>query len=189
MTVTFDYYEAFLAEYNGRVPSRKILHPYPRNRAALVKKYAWSVLTPLGFSEVAKYSPLLSLGSGDGYNEHVLQQLGADVLATDIDGVPLHGPWGEVLGLDAEDATAIHHKRNIFLSWPHYTADWDAAALEASQCEYVIYVGEGPGGCCGSPALHTVLWEKFEEIDPPSDENLLVRWPGLNDYMAIYKRR
>lgn len=49
----------------------------------LREKYSYSVLSPTMLATICGYSPLVEIGAGNGYNDWLLQQMGAQVVAFD----------------------------------------------------------------------------------------------------------
>jgi len=75
--------------------------------------------------------------------------------------------------------------RNLFLCWPPYEEPLAYTSLKKFKGKYVIYVGEGYGGCTGCNRFHNLLEKEFdleETVDIP-------QWFGIHDSMYIYKRK
>lgn len=49
---------------------------------------------------------------------------------------------------------------------------------------YLIYVGEGHGGCTGDDWFFTKLHADFEEVDSVD----IPSWWGIHDHCVIYKK-
>ena len=177
------------------------------NRMPMTRRYAWSCLSEEAVRLAVQQGPLLSLGAGNGYNEWLLQREGGDVIATDVapprvaddideggwywktrDDMPTYKKeWAEVQHLDALSAVRKYPSRNLLYIWPCYQpeGDWDAEALVESQCERVVFIGEGWMGCTGGELFHELLEDCFTKVKEAS----VHQWQGIHDYMRVYVRK
>lgn len=74
--------------------------------------------------------------------------------------------------------------RTLLLCWPPYDSKMASQCLRAFQGDSVAYVGEHEGGCCADDAFFKALekgWENVREVDLP-------QWPGMHDYLSIWRR-
>lgn len=171
--------------------------PPTLDRHDFVGTYSWSIPDPdsLAFVRNVAYHGLVDPMAGTGYWAYLLAQMHVDVVCYDIDP-PLkdasentwHGdanPWVDVEELDARLAVVKHPDRTLLLSWPPYSMNIGAETINAYKGNRIVYVGEGEGGCCGSPDMFDVLNEEWEEIA----EYRPVQWWGLHDRITVYERK
>ena len=191
-------------------------HPARRH---LVRRYAYGIPTEDILEAIGSASPggVVELGAGTGYWARLLHDRGVDVVALDLapppDGtnrfVDDGEPWFQVRRGDA-DAVVDHADRTLLLVWPTWNETWagDAAALfHAAGGQTLVYVGDGPGGVTGDPALHArlglqgaclsctlgvvgapcvcsieLMWELTAALPLPG-------WGGADDDGRIFRRR
>jgi hypothetical protein len=168
------------------------------------RRYSWAVPNDAAIDAIAKYSPsgIVEIGAGGGYWAMLLRGHGIDVIAFDPD--PVGGPtgwhdghqWSEVLQGD-------HHRikdypdRTLLLVWPSYTAAWSHEVIEEYRGDTVIYVGEGPGGCCGDDRMHELLvgcgcYETPCTCTPAQfrlvEDTEIPQWAGIHDRLTVHRR-
>jgi hypothetical protein len=85
------------------------------------------------------------------------------------------------------DASCLSDPKPDCLSfiWPTYAAPWAARLLETEQPEFVLYIGEGGGGCTADDRFHELLDSGYDEIvccDIPT-------WPGIHDRVFMYQKK
>ena len=155
------------------------------------KGVSWHVPTEELVDLILKYGPLVSVGSGFAYTESLVKQRGGDIIPTDIEPTE-NNPWCrdgdfycEVEKLKSGDAVKKYNDRNVFMAWPPYdTSMAYEAAKEIELGRYLIYVGEGYGGCTGDDQFFNELRDKFEKVEDIS----IPQWCGIHDYCQVYKK-
>jgi hypothetical protein len=172
----------------------------------------WDCIARLGFhiptletvSAMTKFacrngeSTLLSIGSGVGTTEKLMQlyasekKLPLTVIATD--------PW---LSHDTTDAKALikthamdgvtavseYHTDGLLLSWPSYDSPIAANVLKAfmkTNGKFVIYIGEGHGGCTADDEFHDLLDEHWDLQSCLTDAPC---WWGIHDAPHLYTQK
>jgi hypothetical protein len=123
-------------------------------------------------------------------------------------------PWADVIQMDALAAVQRWPDRTLLLSWPPHGEPHAADAVRAYHAaggRTVVYIGEQGYGCTGNVTLHQMLGIDEHErcwrcdLDDPdetctcsgpaaplyeaADEIDLPQWPGMHDYLVIYRRR
>jgi hypothetical protein len=162
-------------------------------RQMLVRLHAWAVPNNEAIEVVARYSPLVEVGAGNGYWAWLLQLAGADVVAYDLKppasslGDPFADdkPWTEVCQGSVEEALAHHPTRTLFLCWPPADDPMAAIALGLTQAGHVIFVGWQDDDLTGSCEFHQQLrdhWDLVQTVDIP-------QWPEMRDRLLVYRRR
>jgi hypothetical protein len=153
---------------------------------------SWHVPTQFLIELMARYSPLVSVGCGFAYTESLAIEQGVDVIPTDL-SPNITNQWCrkgkffcEVEEADSVFAVNKYKDRNVFMAWPPYdTSMAYDTALAMYPGQYLIYIGEGYGGCNGDDLFFEYLNDQFEEVD-----NLTIpQWFGLHDYCTVYRKK
>ena len=137
---------------------------------------------------VAEHGPLLEIGAGLGYWSYEVKQAGGEIIATDI-GETERWPWEEDYWCDVEkmsalDAVNTYPDHNLLVIWPSYDETWAYKALEASTCEYVLYVGEYYEGCTADVKFHRKLFTEFDVRVVP-----MMQFDAIHDDLYVCKRK
>lgn len=161
------------------------------DRMKLVQEYAWAIPNMEAIRAINTLGSFVEVGAGNGYWSWELRRAGGDVIPTDL-LPPLENPhyafnkqWLEVEQLSADQAIRKYRNHNLLTVWPCYDEDWSAYMLCVFESEYVVYVGEGAGGCTANNDFHTYLSQAFER------ERIihLPQWYGIHDNVHIWKRK
>lgn len=162
-------------------------------RDELTKKYAWAIPTEEAINLIQVHSPngVVEIGAGTGYWCWLLKQKGVKVFPYDIKPLRndyIKGCWTPISRGGASSARKFSNQ-TLLLCWPVYKDSQAAQSLRYYRGDTFIYIGEGAGGCTGDDEFHTLIrqeeniqWEEVEELTIP-------RWPGMHDYLTIYRRR
>lgn len=152
--------------------------------------YSFAVPTPEAIAAIVKFvgeRRLLEAGAGSGLWARLLADAGVDVTAVDNHAwsksdVP-HGKFYAVAQADAVEEAAGDYGA-LMLCWPDYATSMAADCLKRFRGDRVVYIGEGSGGCTGDDCFHEQLrkWHEEEEVVIP-------QWPGLYDYLVLYRRK
>lgn len=169
-------------------------------RQTLVKSYSWAIPNENAINTIKKFSPIIEIGAGNGYWAWLLREEGVDIVALDHlppDRAPNfffnykdiktewkpRATWTPV-GDGGPRSILQYPGRTLLLCWPPYQTKMAASCLAHYRGEYIIYVGEGQGGCTGSKQFHRELehhWKQIEIIDIP-------QWPNIYDSLFIWQR-
>jgi hypothetical protein len=152
---------------------------------------SWHVPTQGVIDLILNHGPIVSIGSGFAYTESIAITQGADIIATDIKPNGKNG-WCRggkfycnVEELSAIDAVKKYKDRNVFMAWPPYDTSMAYDVISNMEVgNYLIYIGEGHGGCTGDDNFFESLYTDFEEIDDID----IPQWSGLHDYCTVYKK-
>jgi hypothetical protein len=160
-----------------------------RSRPALVKQFSWAIPNDAAIDEIEKVGKVVEAGAGSGYWARLLRDRGVDLVAYD-QNPPIVSTnqyashqYTDVL-VGGPEALKPHGDRALFLCWPTYDTPFAADCLAHWAGNILIYVGEGPGGCCADDRFFEILDSDFsciKNVDIP-------RWFGMNDYMSIWRR-
>ncbi len=162
-------------------------------RAQSIRRFSFAILTQKTVDFLLPHGPFLEVGAGTGYWSHELRKAGAIAIATDpapytwIKHKPLmlYPPLEKI---NATNAVEKYPGCTLLMVWPSYEEKWAERALSLFHSlggQKLIYVGEGPGGCCADDGFFEVLdlrWEELEEVRIPF-------WCGIHDSLTIYERK
>jgi len=159
-------------------------------RSDFVKRYAWAIPNEEALATIARYAPIVEIGAGTGYWAALLRSRGVEVRA--YDRAPYNNRWAKNRWtgvLPCRSARKIARKwgkrgHTLFLCWPPYQGRLSSDALEAYTGQYLIYVGEGDGGCTGDERFHELLdqhWTLIESVEIP-------QWWSIHDRLFVYTR-
>ena len=181
-------------------------------RDDLCWKYAWAIPDPASLAFLVDLEArlggrgILELGAGTGYWAWQLNQLGITVVAYDEmppDRAANH--WHRPHRRRSRHDSAAHPTRPVFhpvgqggaelaaagpdltllLCWPPYATPFADQALAHYAGTRLIYIGEGPGGCCADDGFFARLDADWEEID----HHRPVNWWGIHDWITAYQRK
>lgn len=93
--------------------------------------------------------------------------------------------WTEVIRQEAKNAVLERPTHNLMMCWPALDDQWAEEAITASRGEYVIYIGEGPGGCTGTDKMHFLIEEQFELRHTLR----IPRFDGMRDRLEVWRRK
>lgn len=158
-----------------------------QQRDKLSAKYAWVVPTHQAIKEIVKCNPIIEIGAGTGYWADLIERCGGDIIAFDNQASHFkNGQWGVHYKVEHGDQTKVleYPNRNLFLCWPPMS-DMAFECVKNSLGNFVIYVGEGSGGCNATEEFFKIIADEFEE----HVSLRIPQWLGLHDYFNIYKRK
>lgn len=164
------------------------------DRHSLCARYSWSIPSPGDITWLAGMLDgrgVVEIGAGSGYWAWQLTQAGVAVAAYDPNPPSPDNPFNQhrlyhpVIPGD-HTAAASHSERALMLCWPSYSDPWAAQALDAYRGDTVIYIGEGPGGCCADDRFHSVLERDFEEV---GSSPFHVTYWGIHCSLTVHRRR
>jgi hypothetical protein len=167
-----------------------LIFPF-RARHELVKTHAWAIPTEDAIDTIVKHSPegVVEIGAGTGYWARLISARGIPVAAFDQDphhNAQAEGEWFEVFEGGPEKATDFP-ERSLFLCWPPYDTDMAYESVLAYDGDTLLYVGEGPGGCCGNDVFHDLLQGEWTELE--EEYVALPQWPGIHDHLEVWSRK
>lgn len=153
------------------------------SRKKLIWPYAWAVPSPEVIRAVAALGrDVVEIGAGTGYWAWLLGQAGCRVQAFEREvGQPPR--WVE-LQTGGPEVLARVQASTLLLCWPPMNEPLALDSLHAFRGDWVVYVGEGPGGCTADDAFHAELaghWRLEQTLELP-------QWPGAHDRAYIYCR-
>jgi hypothetical protein len=162
-----------------------------QKREAFRTGVSWHIPSEDLVKKLSSFSPVLSVGSGFGYTEHLAAKRGCNIICTDI-SPDQKNHWCrkgkfymDVEKIDASKAVLKYSERNVFMAWPPYNNPMAADVVKNMEVgRFLIYVGEGGGGCTGDEDFFSILNGDFEEIEWIK----ISSWSGIHDFVGIYKK-
>ncbi len=170
-------------------------------RKEYIAEHSWSILTTEVARELGKFLSTFDLViepfAGTGYLAHHLRKasgLGKRYRA--YDACVSH--WDETkrpnYGFTKSGVfnTNIKKADCVVMSWPNYDENLAyRIARKMVSGQYLVYQGEGGGGCTGDYQFHNYLDDNFEYIE---DDSCLigsggVQWDGMHDTWSVYRKK
>jgi hypothetical protein len=153
---------------------------------------SWHIPTQSLVDLLIRLSPIVSVGSGFGYTESLVKANGGDIIATDINP-DITNKWcrdgnfyTEIEKLDASEAISKYQDRNVFMAWPPYESPMAYDVAKRMEGErFLVFVGEGHGGCTGDEKFFEYLEKNFE---PVKSDAIIPSWYGIHDNVYVYKK-
>lgn len=164
-------------------------------RSGYIRKFGFAIPSDAAMEVIAKYAPIVEVGAGSGYWSYEAKRRGIDIVPTDP-GTGCYGfddrnhwikraaCWLDIEPLFGVQAIERYPDRNLLTVWPDHQNDWPCDTLYKFTGRFVIYVGEGRGGCTGDDAFHDLLNARFEEIQ----EIDIPQFYGLHDNLTVWER-
>lgn len=158
-------------------------------------RYSYAIPTERALKWMAGIGPIVEVGAGKGYWALMVSNQSGDVVAYDaIDPrenpkTDREKPWYHVTVADCTVA-AEHPDRTLFLCWPPLDSDMAtraALAYLSAGGKFIIYIGEGAGGCTASDSFFEILDAKMTDITP-ADVDVLSWW-GVRDHLYFYRAK
>ena len=152
-------------------------------RKKLIWAYSWAVPTAEVIYKIAKYSPLIELGSGTGYWGWLITQAGGQIQC--LDHQPMQPPcWMEIHHGSPQSISERSERETLLLCWPPLNNPMSTQSLRSYTGNTVIYIGEWRGRTAEADfhdELET-MWNLKETLDIPN-------WPNFSDRLYIFKRK
>lgn len=176
-------------------PEKEIKHFELRHE--FIAKYGFAIINDETIELLKGYQPILEVGAGSGYWSYELQKAGVEVIATDsftgkyshrkpvMRGEHWKHHYTEVEKITAKRAILKYPNRNLLTVWPDYVTPWTGAMLRFYKGKYLIYVGEGSGGCTRNDRFHKILDSEYIEIADLS----IPQFDGIHDRLYVYQRK
>ena len=187
--------------------------------SSLRSQWAWSVPTAEALAAIARHSPLIEIGAGNGHWAALLRARGADVLAYDEPcwaaayaagaaggaeatpaGTPLMGEREAGVLAGGPEQAAGHAGRALMLAWPDYAGrgSYGTQCLAAYTGDTLVLLGEWTGRTLGAYAdglgehgqSFSIEFQRRVEADWVLVEQMrLPSWPYFVDSLHVWKRR
>lgn len=205
------------------------------HRAWVTSQWSWAIADPETITFMVEWlagRSVVEIGAGSGYWAYLLAQSGVDITCYDIAPIGHEDSWfhgaksSRHVGKDEVEAPPKewypvneggpevlalpeNTDRVLFLCWPNYDTSFAYDAVKAYQGDFVIYIGEGDGGCNGDDKFWALMegeadWWDAEDRAKAADRgdprtlirreweeiefHPMVQWSGLHDNLNIFKR-
>ena len=148
------------------------------HRDIFVEHYAWAIPDDGAIEVIRKYPRIVEIGAGSGFWASLIQN-GIECYDTD--------PWDRSyyhVEQGSHESIRKDHE-TLFLCWPPYNTPMAYKCLQAFKGTYVIYIGEGYGGCTADDDFHETLEKDWKLIE----KYRLLQWSGIHDNLEVYKCR
>lgn len=164
-----------------------------KKRDMFRQSISWHVPTQSLVDLLIELCPIVSVGSGFAYTESLVKSRGGEIIATDLNPDQFN-KWCkegnfylEVEQIEAAEAVSKYRNRNVFMAWPPYDNPMASnVAHRMSRGNFLIFVGEGYGGCTGNDEFFNFLEKNFELIIL---EASIPSWHGIHDDIYVYKKK
>jgi len=178
-------------------------------RGDYCRRYTWAIPTREDVTwmvgQIAGRA-VVEIGAGTGYWAWLLQQSGVHVRA--YDKAPpgrvgsrnyYHSPRSDEHEI-LDDAGVQHFPVKqggvyyaglwpdavLYLSWPPYSEAMAAEALAAYTGDFLIYCGEGQGGCTADDDFYDALDSDWDLVSTSEGH---AQWWGIHDTLESYRRK
>lgn len=171
-----------------------------REREVYIRKYGFVLLTNEVLTELSTFlsdKKTLDVCAGTGSLCYHLALRGVDISACDIGGEHFHNygmrsVWKRDHEVDCFTLLPGKYEA-VVLSWPQYNTSFAAKVLNAmSVGQFLIYQGEGHGGCTGDDEFFEILesdeWEVLDELTKRLNDHH-VKFQGIYDRWGVYRKK
>lgn len=169
-------------------------------RDQYVRRASWCILTQdvaEVLADFIKDRTVVELLAGTGYIAHHLRALSSldrkQYRAYDSRGSHQFHDTTNYRGVTKKNArmAPIKSADIVLMTWPCYDDPLAAILIKKMvKGQYLIYNGEGYGGCTADDAFFDVLERDFVELEDLSEalDTRHIRWFGINDRWSIWQK-
>jgi uncharacterized UPF0146 family protein len=162
-------------------------------RGYFTKHYTWAVPNKTAIQKIKKFAKgekILEVGAGLGLWSSLLQESGADIIATDDFSWKKKNHdkrnFTKVEKLNVQNSLNKYNDADVLLLvWPPYDNPMANNALKKFKGNKLIYIGEGEGEATANDNFYDRLekhWKQVDEYDIPG-------WVYTHDNMTFYERK
>jgi hypothetical protein len=136
---------------------------------------------------------VVEVGCGTGFLSYTLQNNCVDITAIDdLSGRYCHEDfvWPRYTNIINADATEydLSPFDAVIMSWPDYESPFACKiAQKLTHNQFLIYQGEGEGGCTGDDDFFHLVNNEFRRIEHSLNE-ATIQFHGIHDNWVIYQR-
>jgi len=163
---------------------------YFQVREECTKNGIWAIVDDIWTRELASWigdRKCIEVMAGAGWLSRALANHGVDIKASDNDswiGKQHNSNLNKVFDVYKWDAIETIHLTSdydvLLVSWPPLDSRVICDVCDAWGSGPIVYIGEGPGGCCAPDEF----WANFNEYPDYPDFNMK-SWHGIHDYVYI----
>lgn len=159
-----------------------------------IKKYSFAILSLEAIKKISKFSPIIEVGAGTGYNAWLLSQAGAEIEAYDKYLPQENKEWNftadyfpiNIIKRGINIFNPDEH-RTLFLCWPpmgNMAYKFLNLYLNPpNNGKTVIYVGENSSGCTANENF----WNRLNKLTL-IDSIIIPNWLDISDKVYIYSQ-
>ena len=162
-------------------------------RKYFTKHYAWAVPNKTAIQKIKKFAKkeqILEVGTGLGLWAYLLQEAGANVIATDDFSWKKKNQnkrnFTKVEKLNVQKSLNKYKDAGVLLLvWPPYDKPMANNALKKFKGNKFVYIGEGEGEATANDNFYNRLkkyWKQVDRYDIPG-------WVYIHDTMKFYERK
>lgn len=156
-------------------------------REYFVNHYAWAITDPVAIDFISQHCKqnelkIIEMGAGTGYWSNLISKNGVYCICYDAEQPKISH---STIHYGGAERIREHKNKTLFLCWPPYSTPFAHECLKNYKGEYVFYIGENEGGCCGDDNYFKYLEKNFEIEKTIS----IAQWRGLHDSLFLYKRK
>lgn len=162
-------------------------------RGPLVRRYAWAIPTQEAIQVLVDRGPIVEMGAGTGYWASLVELMGGDVVAYDVQPPNNTGTLDEwniwhagfkftEVAKGGPSELVNHSDRTLFLCWPPAGNPMASECLRYWDGEILVYVGDDE--VTADESFYKQLQERFSltQVIP------IPQWTGVKDKMTIWRR-
>lgn len=168
-------------------------------RMDYVTEIAWFILTDevaRRLGEFLKGQQVVEVFAGSGYLAHHLRQY-AGLSRKEYrayDNGERRGWKSKLPSVTKKNAfmAPIKSADSIVMTWPDYATHHASRIVKKMVSgQYLVFNGEGYGGCTGNDEFFNILENDFVEIEPLTGElnDYHVRFGGIHDHWTIFRKK
>ena len=174
-----------------RIDSFNNMASYRQTMIAWRRQYTYAIPSDRIHSEIKRIcgDKIVEMGAGTGYWAKYLSQFDINIIAFDKKETRVEycdDVYYSDIFEGTEEVLGEYSKYALMLVWPPYNEPFDYNCLKAYQGNYLIYVGEGYGGCTGDDDFFNLIEEEWEIVHCSYD---CLNFFGIFSFETIYKRK
>lgn len=154
-------------------------------RAPFTKFFSWHIPTKELVEEIISYGKVAEVMAGEGYLANLIAGAGGTIRATDNGAWDYTGKWFTIEKSEAAIAAHVQDYQILVVAWPHYSQSDGGLLKHIHSGQHLCFIGEGDGGCTGTPDFHETLSIDFEYIKTIA----IPQWPGLHDDATFWRKK
>lgn len=179
-------------------------------RSTYNEMFSWPLITKGTVTDISSFlekKKCLSVMSGKGGLEFILNDRGHDIIASDINDMSEEHAFAKSLckdfcdsskilpfmQMDARNAVIDVDHEVLLMSWPPYGKDIGFQTLDLALktgTRYLIYIGEGYDGCCATNEFFELLAKCTKDIEHCVElKNFPKIWDACSIHESKYPKR
>lgn len=161
-------------------------------RGYFIRNYSYAVPNKTAIEKIKKFSKgkkILEVGAGLGLWAFLLQDLGANIIATDDfswkNKFQNKKYFTKIEKLNVQNSLDKYNDSEVLLLvWPPYDKPMANDSLKKFKGNKIVYIGEDSDGATGDYKFHNSLKKNWKQVD----EYNIPGWIYIHDTMKFYER-